>query len=365
MTSQERFKEVGGTFLFVLILIILFAMSTGFIPFVADLLYAIVAFIFIKAAQWRMDKLNLSSEECGITWKGLGRGAAWGMAATLVTIPFFIAGFVLWETEVGKRTFAFELDNYWHWPLTLEGEPKQWGQEAGVWVWSQKQTLNIGVRNTNTPNNRVILESATPFTPITRGSLVLAPQNLQNGSQTATRWTVTPSARGRGVVQVSDVRDISVRVEPLLDSNPTWPLFLGRNQSAHDTQDFDSKRNLWWIALWVATQFLLIAYPEEYFYRGWMQSRLQLAFEARAREKGKTGWSLLGFTPAIILTSILFGLGHLLVPIGGQFMASRMSVFFPSLIFGWLRHHTGSITAAVVYHAFANLMVLMMVVHVS
>jgi membrane protease YdiL (CAAX protease family) len=96
-----------------------------------------------------------------------------------------------------------------------------------------------------------------------------------------------------------------------------------------------------------------------------MQSRLQLAFEARAREKGKTAWSWFGFTPAIVLTSVLFGLGHLLVPIGGQFLATRMSVFFPSLIFGWLRHHTGSITAAVVYHAFANLMVLMMVVHVS
>lgn len=362
MTSQERFKEVGGTFVWVLILIILFALSTGLIPFVADLLYAIVAFIFIKVAQWRMDKLNLSSEECGITWNGLGRGVAWGLGATIVTLPFFVAGFILWETEVGKRTFAFELDNYWHWPLSLEGEPRSWGQEAGVWVWGQKQTLNVGVRNTNSPNNRVILESSTPFTPTTRGSLVLT---QDSSAKTATRWTVTPSARGRGVVQVSDVCDISVRVEPVLESNPTWPLFLGRNQSLQASPDFDAKRNLWWILLWVATQFLLIAYPEEYFYRGWMQSRLQLAFEARAREKGKTAWSWFGFTPAIVLTSVLFGLGHLLVPIGGQFLATRMSVFFPSLIFGWLRHHTGSITAAVVYHAFANLMVLMMVVHVS
>lgn len=364
MNSSAIFREVFQTFFVVLVVIIAFAMSAGLIPFVAELLYAIVAFVFIKAAQRMMDKRELSSESCGITWKRFGNGLLWGLGATLITLPLFVAGFVFWETNVLDRKFEFDTENYWHWPISIEGEPKDWGQDAGVWVWSEKQVLNIGIRNHGQPNNRIILSSTEPFVPKTRGSIVVTPMESEDLSQAQRSWSFVPASRGRGVIRVSGTHDVQIRVQPLVETNPTWPLYEGRNQKELKDSTLDLERGLWWIALWVATQFLLIAYPEEYFYRGWMQSRLQLAFENRAKERGKEPFSFFGFTPAIFLSSFLFGIGHLLVPIGGVWLVQRMSVFFPSLIFGWLRHRTGSITAPVFYHACCNLMVLLLVVHV-
>jgi membrane protease YdiL (CAAX protease family) len=37
---------------------------------------------------------------------------------------------------------------------------------------------------------------------------------------------------------------------------------------------------------------------------------------------------------------------------------TRLAVFFPALLFGWLRARTGGIGASVVFHALCNLYVL-------
>ena len=94
-------------------------------------------------------------------------------------------------------------------------------------------------------------------------------------------------------------------------------------------------------------QFILVALPEEYFYRGYLQTTLDDAMPQRAR------WWIFHLSPAILITSVLFGVGHFIIDL----RPARMSVFFPSLLFGWLRDHTGTIVSCVVYHAACNLMV--------
>jgi membrane protease YdiL (CAAX protease family) len=115
----------------------------------------------------------------------------------------------------------------------------------------------------------------------------------------------------------------------------------------------------------LATQILLIALPEEYFYRGYLQTRLGEAFAARRDEQGLegNGPELFGINIEVVVASFLFGIGHLLIPVGGVLLANRFAVFFPSLLFGALRRKTGSITAPVVYHALCNMMVLVAAVH--
>ena len=49
--------------------------------------------------------------------------------------------------------------------------------------------------------------------------------------------------------------------------------------------------------------------------------------------------------------SALFALGHLLV----DFNPLRLAVFFPALVFGWMRQATGSILAGTLFHAASNL----------
>lgn len=119
------------------------------------------------------------------------------------------------------------------------------------------------------------------------------------------------------------------------------------------------------------TQLVFIALPEEFFYRGYIQTRLAEAFRASRRgcdevgDEGEEGEPrrILGISASNALASVLFAVGHVLIPVGGAILVTRAAVFFPSLVFGWLRERTDTIAASVVYHAGANLMVLMAAPH--
>jgi membrane protease YdiL (CAAX protease family) len=91
-------------------------------------------------------------------------------------------------------------------------------------------------------------------------------------------------------------------------------------------------------------QIVIIALPEEAFYRGYLQTRLDDALPPRVW----IGRAAVG--PGIVLGSIVFALGHLATIRD----PTRLAVFFPSLLFGWLRARTGGIGAAVAFHAACN-----------
>lgn len=93
------------------------------------------------------------------------------------------------------------------------------------------------------------------------------------------------------------------------------------------------------------TQVLGIAVPEEMFYRGYVQTALDDASRRRFRFLGAN------IGAGILLGSLIFALGH--VATTGS--PARLSVFFPSLVFGWLRAKTGGIGAAVSFHAACNI----------
>jgi uncharacterized protein len=92
-------------------------------------------------------------------------------------------------------------------------------------------------------------------------------------------------------------------------------------------------------------QLLVIALPEEAFYRGYLQSALDDVYKPRWRVFGAE----LG--PGLLLTSALFALGHLFT----EFNVARLAVFFPSLVFGYLRARTGGVGAGLIFHALCNL----------
>jgi membrane protease YdiL (CAAX protease family) len=96
----------------------------------------------------------------------------------------------------------------------------------------------------------------------------------------------------------------------------------------------------------VLGQLLVIALPEEAFFRGYLQSRLDRALPPT--------WSVAGarIGPSLFLTSAIFAIGHLLTLPN----PARLAVFFPSLLFGWLRARTGGIGAGFVFHALCNLL---------
>ncbi|MCK6530520.1 CPBP family intramembrane metalloprotease [Myxococcota bacterium] len=99
------------------------------------------------------------------------------------------------------------------------------------------------------------------------------------------------------------------------------------------------------LLLIVAWQLVAVAYAEELFYRGWMQTRLEAAFRPPARR-------VLGapIGAAFWITAVLFTLGHSLV----VFQWWQPFILFPALVFGWLRVRTGNVLAGTLFHALAN-----------
>ena len=91
-------------------------------------------------------------------------------------------------------------------------------------------------------------------------------------------------------------------------------------------------------------QLLLVALPEEAFYRGYLQTAFDRAFPRKIRVIG----ARVGI--GVLASSAIFALGHVVtLPV-----VSRLSVFFPSLLFGWLRARTRGIGAGCAYHAMCN-----------
>ena len=95
----------------------------------------------------------------------------------------------------------------------------------------------------------------------------------------------------------------------------------------------------------VLGQVVLVALPEEAFYRGFLQTRLDEALGTR--------WRVFGASvgPGLLVASVVFALGHVLT----VHAAARLAVFFPSLLFGWLRARTGGVGASVAFHVLCNL----------
>jgi membrane protease YdiL (CAAX protease family) len=92
-------------------------------------------------------------------------------------------------------------------------------------------------------------------------------------------------------------------------------------------------------------QLVVVAIPEELFFRGYLHARLEEAYPPARRILGG------GVGRALLLSSLLFALGHVLV----DFDPRRLVVFFPGLLFGWMRSASGSIAAGALVHALSNL----------
>jgi membrane protease YdiL (CAAX protease family) len=94
------------------------------------------------------------------------------------------------------------------------------------------------------------------------------------------------------------------------------------------------------------SQILIVAVPEEVFFRGYLMSRFEARWPSRRRLWGAAvGWPL-------VVSSLLFATGHFLV----DFQPARLAVFFPALAFGWMRSKSGSVAPGAVFHALCNLL---------
>ncbi len=94
----------------------------------------------------------------------------------------------------------------------------------------------------------------------------------------------------------------------------------------------------------IVMHFLVVAVPEEIFYRGYLLGRLDDIFPKRKRILGaEVGVGLL-------IQAVFFSLGHFLV----DFNPGRLAVFFPALAFGWLKAKRKTLGAPILFHGASN-----------
>jgi len=96
----------------------------------------------------------------------------------------------------------------------------------------------------------------------------------------------------------------------------------------------------------VFSQIILVAFPEEFFFRGYLQTRLEVHYPRGCCR-------LLGVEmgPAIFWSALLFAAIHLAwIP-----LPFRLLTFFPGLLFCWLRRYTNSIFSSILFHGLCNI----------
>lgn len=99
--------------------------------------------------------------------------------------------------------------------------------------------------------------------------------------------------------------------------------------------------------LLIGYHLFFVAIPEEFFYRGYLQTRLDELFGTR--------WKVLGAMvgPGLLITTVIFAFGHSIV----VYQWWHVYIIVPGLAFGWLRARTGDVMAGAFFHAWCNITV--------
>jgi uncharacterized protein len=103
----------------------------------------------------------------------------------------------------------------------------------------------------------------------------------------------------------------------------------------------------WSLAEFCLVQMLVVALPEELFFRGFLLGLLEKRFPPKRRFLGG------GLGLALVLSSLAFALIH--IPKDGD--PRVLATFFPGLLFGWMRSATGSILASTLAHGASNILI--------
>ena len=103
----------------------------------------------------------------------------------------------------------------------------------------------------------------------------------------------------------------------------------------------------WSLAEFCLVQVLVVALPEELFFRGFLLGLLEKRFPPKHRFLGG------GIGLALVLSSLAFALIH--IPKDGD--PRVLATFAPGLLFGWMRSSTNSILAPTLAHGASNILI--------
>lgn len=269
------------------------------------------------------------------------RGLGFALLMMLVTLPPYLVGFHVWQTDWLGRTAAPAEARYDQWPVELHDPPRAAPREGEVRLYSAERRLWL----------RWHLPAGQRLEARVTGEGLAA----RSGPVEAVDGGLRIEGRSDGQASFAvDGDTFAVAVDAGGDRLPPARLKLGTGSVSAPDNPHRAERGYGWLLNLILVQLLLVALPEEVFYRGYLQTRLDGLIGRDAK--------ILGVqvnVASVVVTSALFAVGHFVtIP-----SAHRLAVFFPSLIFGWMRRATGGIIAPIVFHAACNLLVEIAMLH--
>jgi membrane protease YdiL (CAAX protease family) len=317
------------------------------LPWVASygLLITALAFVYLPT-----EVLLRRGEDPRRSGVGVGRplpalrGALW---VSLLTLAPYAVGYHLWQRAEGRAP-RLEWVSLTQWGEDLRGAPPLRSLEPGeVRLYAERDALTLRWRLL--PGERALsarLEGWGEARVVARSSGVQLSRRLAGaeGAGEGGRLEVGGGAEGWiGLTSPVTQVGFEVRVDGAQLQEGRLRLGALRVESASVGE---GRRDAWWLLLTLITQLLLVAIPEEVFYRGYLQTRLDRLI---GRDREVFG-ALFNWESALVC-SALFAVAHVAtIP-----HPARLAVFFPSLLFGWMRRAYGDTLTPAIYHALCNL----------
>ena len=314
------------------------------VPAISGWLQALLALLLMSIPTWVLKGSGQTIDDLGVDMGPALRTLGTAIAVMLILTPIYLVGFHLVHGEFRGQPAHWSWESLGRWDDDVRQTPVApcqvppdaalaWISNGGLWIVAP------------TGRSLTVIADAPPSSlpkvaRCSEAGVLRAKGRI--GALGDREWTLAP---GQGLrLSVEGAREF--RGEIRLDDRPARLEVGAFRQHRGDSGRLEVTRDLWWILTFLLVHLGLVALPEEWFFRGYLLARLDGRFG--------TPWRVLGVQIGfgLILSSLAFALLHpILIP-----GVHRLLVFFPALLFGWLRAKTGNIGAAVLVHAACNLL---------
>lgn len=261
----------------------------------------------------------------------------------IVLIPYTFA-YHYWQVFQG-RSVDYNTAALSKWPESLEGVPSvrtidpgevRWYTQRDriYWHWKlKKNEKSIKIQM------KVDANSQWQWVGRSRGIKI----QEQERTSLATRTFIIKGNKSGYLIAKSNTNTMKLKAWIDRQKLSSDRLLLGPFMQQQAQWDF--QRTYIWILYLLLTQLFLVAIPEEVFYRGYMQTRLD-----QLVGKDQIWWGAAFNFKSALLCSLFFAVAHFAtIPHG-----TRFAVFFPSLLFGWMRRAYGNTLTPAIFHALCN-----------
>jgi len=335
--NRRLWKEVIALYAVTLIATGGLALLQGSVDWLRGLLLVIAAAVFLYLPIEVLYRQGTDPADLGIHRREPWRAIKLFLLMCIIVFPPYVVGFHYWQTAHLNQRLAPDEARFDQWPVELKDAPRvQKLREGEVRLFNDGEQFWLQWHLPAGQRFKAEIESDDPF-------------GNRGGLSRPHPWKLRTHGRSDGRVHFEVPGSmVNVYIEAGGDRLPPERLRLGTALKSADENPYRAKRGYWWLINLLLVQLLLVALPEEVFYRGYLQSRLDGLI---GRDRRIFGVNI--NVSSTVLTSVLFAIGHV-VTIQSP---TRLAVFFPSLLFGWMRRATGGVLAPILFHAICNIAV--------